>query len=70
MDQYGAVASNRRNITAAYEIDNDWRQACLDDVPADTPDDWLAKLFRSADARREIAQALNGENVGETGEKV
>ena len=46
------------------------RESCFDNVPAESPDDRFLQLACALNARGQLAQRLDGENVGQTIEKI
>jgi hypothetical protein len=70
VDEDGAVGGDPRDEPAAHEVDDERREARLDDVPADAPDDGLSQLARAAHARGDLADGLHGQDVRERREEV
>ena len=52
VNEYGAIHRERGDIPALHEIDQHRRQACLDDVRAESPDEPMPACRRRACARR------------------
>jgi len=66
MDQYRAVCGDCRDKAALHQIDQHWREAGLDYVAAEAPDDWLVQLACATNAARERSQVFEPQGYWKT----
>ena len=63
VDQHRAVGGDCSDKTPLHQIDDDGREARLDNVATNTPDDRLFKFTSAFYLYCKFAQALNGKDV-------
>src|SRR5262249_41024607 len=59
MDQHRAIGSDARHVASLHEIDDQRREAGLNYVTTDSPDDRLLQFTRAMHARNQLAQRLH-----------
>ena len=70
MDGGGAVEGEGGGIAAVQQVDQDRREAALDDVAAEAPQDAAAAGAGVAQSGDDGAERIGGEELGETVEPV
>src|SRR5581483_5595754 len=63
VNQDRSISRNPAHKTSLHQIDDDRRQTCLDYVPANPPNDRLAKRARAPHTRSDLSNALHCEDV-------